>query len=103
MRKFTRINHISTKWKADVALYFIVSTAHAEQIENLSNQIEYYRQMFSSHINWVLVDIYANIKYVKTISGRAEFQTMLADCKTKKIERIIKSQLADLDVTHRYT
>ncbi|MBZ9633357.1 recombinase family protein [Clostridium sp. FP1] len=94
VRKFTRINHISTKWKTNVALYFIVSTAHAEQIENLSNQIEYYRQVFSSHINWVPVDIYADIKSVKNISGRAEFQRMLADCKAKKIERIITKSIS---------
>jgi DNA invertase Pin-like site-specific DNA recombinase len=82
--KITRIYNLSVKWKANVAVYCRVSTPHAEQIESLSNQIEYYRQMVSSHIDWVLIDIYADIQSGKNSSGRAEFQRMLEDCRNKK-------------------
>lgn len=93
-RKVSRIDNLSIKWKLNVAVYCRVSTAHAEQIESLSNQIEYYRNMVSNHINWVLVDIYADIQSGKNSSGRPEFQRMLEDCKNKKIDLIITKSVS---------
>lgn len=88
-RKFSRINNLSVKWKLNIAVYCRVSTTHTEQIESLSNQIEYYRKMVSTHIDWVIVDIYADIQSGKNSSGRPEFQRMLEDCRNKKIDLII--------------
>lgn len=85
-RKVSRINNLSIKWKTNVAVYCRVSTTHTEQIESLSNQIEYYRKMVSTHIDWVIVDIYADIQSGKNSSGRPEFQRMLEDCRNKKID-----------------
>jgi DNA invertase Pin-like site-specific DNA recombinase len=93
-RKVTRINNLSIKWKFNVAVYCRVSTPHAEQIESLSNQIEYYRHMVSTHIDWVLVDIYADIQSGKNSSGRPEFQRMLEDCRNKKIDLIITKSVS---------
>lgn len=93
-RKVTRINNPSIKWKFNVAVYCRVSTPHPEQIESLSNQIEYYRHMVSTHIDWVLVDIYADIQSGKNSSGRPEFQRMLEDCSNKKIDLIITKSVS---------
>lgn len=93
-RKVTRINNLSIKWKLNVAVYCRVSTPHAEQIESLSNQVEYYRKIVRDHIDWVLVDIYADIQSGKSSSGRPEFQRMLEDCRNKKIDLIITKSVS---------
>jgi DNA invertase Pin-like site-specific DNA recombinase len=79
IRKVSRIDKQPIKWKLNVAAYCRVSTPHAEQIESLSNQVEYYKQMVSKHIDWILVDIYADIKSGKSTSKKPEFQRMLKD------------------------
>lgn len=108
-RKVSRINNLSIKWKLNVAVYCRVSTTHAEQIESLSNQIEYYRQMVSNHIDWVLVDIYADIQSGKSTSIRPQFQRMLENCSNNKIDLIITKSISrfgrntadTLDVIHK--
>lgn len=93
-RKISIIKHMPLKWDLNVAVYCRVSTAHEEQLESLSNQIEYYRQMVSRHVNWVLVGIYTDIQSGKNISGRPEFQRMLEDCRNKKIDLIITKSIS---------
>ena len=93
-RKVSIINKLFIKWKLNIAVYCRVSTNHEEQLESLSNQIEYYRQMVSHHIDWVLVDIYADIHSGKNSSGRPEFQRMLNDCINNKIDLIITKSIS---------
>ncbi len=50
--------------------------------------------MVSNHINWVLVDIYVDVRSGKNSSGRPEFQRMLEDCRNKKIDLIITKSVS---------
>jgi len=94
IRKVTRIDKPIIKWHLNVAVYCRVSTPHPEQIESLSNQVEYYKQMVSKHIDWILVDVYTDIKSGNNISKRPGFQRMLSDCVNKKIDLIITKSIS---------
>lgn len=93
-RKITTVNNMSIKWKTNVVVYCRVSASHTEQLESLSNQIEYYEHMVSQHIDWMLVDIYSDIQSGRNSSGRPEFQRMLEDCRNKKIDPIITKSIS---------
>ncbi|WHH59853.1 recombinase family protein [Petroclostridium sp. X23] len=93
-RKISRVQHYNTKWKTNVAVYCRVSTSHDEQLVSLANQIEYYRAMVRKHLDWELIDIYADIQSGKNSSGRPEFQRMLEDCWNKKIDLIITKSIS---------
>lgn len=92
-RKISIINKPLTKQYINVAIYCRVSTSHLKQLESLSNQINYYKDMIKSNINWKLVDIYADIKSGKN-TVRKEFQRMLDDCVNKKIDFIITKSIS---------
>lgn len=83
-RKITRVNNTYTKWKLNVAVYCRISTTHPAQLESLSNQIDYYKNMVCNNINWVLADIYVDTKSGRNTSDRPEFQRMLYDRTNKK-------------------
>lgn len=97
-RKISIINPHILKWKLSVAVYCRVSTSHTKQIESLSNQIDYYKNMVSHNITWNLVDIYVDTKSGRNTSDRPEFQRMLNDCINNKIDLIIKKSISLLDV-----
>ena len=79
-RKISIINKPLYKFTLNVAAYCRVSTSNQKQIESLSNQIDYYKNIITNHIDWNIVDIYADIKSERNTSGRLEFQKMLSDC-----------------------
>jgi site-specific DNA recombinase len=93
-RKVTKIERIPLMLKVKVAIYCRVSTAHADQIESLKNQIHQYKQMVKRHIDWELVDVYADIKSGKNTTDRVEFQRMLSDCYDHKIDLIITKSVS---------
>lgn len=93
-RKVTKIVNLYKISKLKIAIYCRVSTSHPEQVESLSNQIDYYKNMVSRHVDWVLVDVYADIKSGKNTSSRAEFQRMLNDCINHKIDLIITKSIS---------
>lgn len=74
-RKISIINKPLTKQYINVTIYCRVSTSHPKQLESLSNQIDYYKDMIKSNINWKLIDIYADIKSRKNTT-RKYFQRM---------------------------
>ncbi|MEF2113440.1 recombinase family protein, partial [Clostridium frigoriphilum] len=80
--------------KVRVAIYCRVSTAHADQIKSLNNQIHQYKQMVKRHLDWELVDVYADIKSGKNTTDRVEFQRMLSDCYDRKIDLIITKSVS---------
>lgn len=50
--------------------------------------------MVSKHVDWVLVDIYSDIKSEENSSARPEFQRMLNDCINNKIDLIITKSIS---------
>jgi site-specific DNA recombinase len=93
-RKVTKIKRIPIMLKVKVAIYCRVSTAHADQIESLNNQIHQYKQMVKRHLDWELVDVYADIQSGKNTTDRVEFQRMLSDCYDHKIDLIITKSVS---------
>lgn len=76
------------------AIYCRVSTTHEDQAHSLANQISYFRDLVDSHLDWELVDIYADVCSGKNTSGRREFQRMLEDCHNQKIEMIVTKSVS---------
>lgn len=76
-----------------VAAYCRVSTASEEQDNSLQVQINHYRRLIASNPNWVSAGIYA-----EKISGldysRSEFNKMIRNCKTGKIDMIITKSIS---------
>jgi site-specific DNA recombinase len=93
-RKVTRIDRMTLKLKIKVAIYCRVSTAHPAQAESLTNQIDHYKQMIKRHLDWELVDVYADIQSGKNTTGRVEFQRMLSDCHDHKIDLILTKSIS---------
>ena len=73
-----------------VAVYARVSTDDPRQTSSYELQRNHYTDFVNQHPNWELVDIYAD----EGISGtslmhRDAFIRMIADCKNRKIDRIL--------------
>ena len=66
-RKVTKIERIPLMLRVMVAIYCRVSRAHTDQLESLNNQIHQYKQMVKRHLDWELVDVYADIRSGKTL------------------------------------
>ena len=78
-----------------VAAYARVSSDQVEQEGSFSAQVNYYRDYIGNHLGWQLHKIYAD----KGISGtsykhRPEFNQMLADAKSGKIDLILTKSIS---------
>lgn len=87
-RRVRKMTLIPANKKLKVAIYCKVSTLHKDQLNSLSNQISYYKNLVSNHPNWDLVDIYSDTRSCKNTSRRNEFKRMLEDCENYKIDLI---------------
>ncbi len=76
--------------KTRVAAYARVSSDSADQQNSYISQVRHYMQTIRENEEWEYVDIYAD----EGLSGldaakRKDFQRMLADCRKRKIDRIL--------------
>ena len=81
--------------KTRVAAYCRVSTDQEEQLNSYENQIRYYKSIEENHPEYELVGVYAD----EGISGtntkkRVEFNRMIADCRARKIDRILTKSIS---------
>ena len=73
-----------------VAAYCRVSTDSKDQLNSYRTQIGYYTNFIAQHPGWELVDIYADEGITGTsLEKRDEFKRMLADCRARKIQRVL--------------
>lgn len=77
-----------------VGIYSRVSSNSTDQLNSLTSQISALTRMVASVPKWLLVDIYIDIASSKTGSSRKEFNRMLEDCKSRKIEIIITKNIS---------
>lgn len=77
-----------------VAIYSRVSSNSMDQLNSLTAQISALTRIVASVPKWLLVDIYIDIASSKTGSSRKEFNRMLEDCKSKKLEIIITKNIS---------
>lgn len=83
------------KSKLRVAAYARVSSDSADQLNSYLAQVDYYTRHIGENPDWELADIYAD----EGISGldtqkRDEFNRMMADCRTGKIDRILVKSMS---------
>lgn len=77
-----------------VGIYCRVSTNSTEQLNSLSNQISHLVRIVSTVPRWLLVDAYIDIASSKTGSLRKEFNRLLEDCKSNKIDIVITKNIS---------
>ncbi|QRN85712.1 recombinase family protein [Clostridia bacterium] len=77
-----------------VAIYSRVSSNSMDQLNSVTAQISALTRIVASVPKWLLVDIYIDIASSKTGSSRKEFNRMLEDCKSKKLEIIITKNIS---------
>lgn len=82
------------KRKLRVAAYARVSSSKDAMLHSLSAQVSYYNKYISSHDDWELVGIYADEGISGTKEDRDEFQRMINDCRSGKIDLILTKAIS---------
>lgn len=77
-----------------VGIYCRVSTNDMEQLNSLTNQISALTRLVSTVDEWKLVDCYVDIASAKKKSSRNNFERMLDDCKSKKLDVVITKSVS---------
>ena len=78
-----------------VAVYARVSTDNIQQTSSYELQKKYYEDFVVHHPNWTLVKIYADEGISGTsLAHRDEFNSMIADCRSGKIDMIITKSVS---------
>ncbi len=83
-----------------VGIYCRVSTNSMEQLQSLTAQVSHLTRLTATVPQWLLSDVYMDIATSKTGSSRKEFNRMLEDCKSHKLEIVITK---DVSRFGRYT
>ena len=77
-----------------VGIYCRVSTNSMEQLKSLTAQVSHLTRLIATVPQWLLSDIYMDIATSKTGSSRKEFNRMLEDCKSHKLEIVITKDVS---------
>ena len=82
------------KRKLRVAAYARVSSSKDAMLHSLSAHVSYYNKYISSHDDWEFVGIYADEGISGTKEDRDEFQRMINDCRSGKIDLILTKAIS---------
>jgi len=77
-----------------VGIYCRVSTNSMEQLQSLIAQVSHLTRLTATVPQWLLSDVYMDIATSKTGSSRKEFNRMLEDCKSHKLEIVITKDVS---------
>lgn len=89
------IDYYDNDIRQRVAVYARVSTDNVQQTSSYELQKKYYEDFVVHHPNWTLVKIYADEGISGTsLAHRAEFNSMIADCRSGKIDMIITKSVS---------
>jgi DNA invertase Pin-like site-specific DNA recombinase len=77
-----------------VGIYCRVSTNSMEQLQSLTAQVSHLTRLIATVPQWLLSDVYMDIATSKTGSSRKEFNRMLEDCKSHKLEIVITKDVS---------
>ena len=77
-----------------VGIYCRVSTNSMEQLQSLTAQVSYLTRLIATVPQWLLSDVYMDIATSKTGSSRKEFNRMVEDCKSHKLEIVITKDVS---------
>lgn len=76
-----------------VAAYARVSADKDAAFHSLESQTAYYEKYIKQNPNWTLVDIYSDNGISGTVINRPEFQRMLEDCRSGKMDLIVTKSI----------
>lgn len=77
-----------------VAAYVRVSVDKETMLHSFTAQASYYKELISKHKDWEFVDIYADYGISGTKVNRPEFNRMMDDCRSGKIDMIITKSIS---------
>ena len=79
-----------------VAAYARVSCGKDAMLHSLASQVDYYRNYICRHPGWEYVGVYADEAKTGTKDSREQFQRLLTDCRSGKIDHIITKSISRL-------
>lgn len=82
------------KPKLRVAGYARVSSGKDAMLHSLSAQVSYYSRIIQEHNNWEYVGVYSDEAMTGTKEDRKNFQKLLNDCESKKIDIVITKSIS---------
>lgn len=77
-----------------VGIYCRVSTSSVEQLQSLIAQVSHLTRLTAASSQWLLADVYMDIATSKTGSSRREFNRMLEDCQSNKLDIILTKNIS---------
>ncbi len=77
-----------------VGIYCRVSTNSMEQLQSLTVQVSHLTRVTATVPQWLLSDVYMDIATSKTEKKKKEFNRMLEDCKSHKLEIVITKDVS---------
>ncbi|MDR0811072.1 MAG: recombinase family protein, partial [Paludibacter sp.] len=96
MRKINKIEpkipNLPTRKK--VAAYARVSFGKGRPINSLSAQVSHYSSFIQQHGEWEYAGVYADLGETGTTDNRKEWERMLADCESGKIDIILTKSVS---------
>ena len=79
-----------------VAAYARVSCGKDAMLHSLASQVEYYRNHICRHPDWEFAGVYADEAKTGTKDNREQFQKLLSDCRSGKIDHIVTKSISRL-------
>ena len=77
-----------------IGIYCRVSTNSLEQLQILATQVSHLTKITAATPRWLLADVYIDISSSKTGSSRKEFNRMLYDCTSHKLDIIFTKSIS---------
>lgn len=82
--------------KKRVAAYARVSSGKDAMLHSLSAQVSYYSDLIQRHSGWEYAGVYTDEAITGTKELRTQFQRLLNDCRSGKIDMIITKSISRL-------
>lgn len=80
--------------KKRVAAYARVSSGKDAMLHSLSSQVAYYSEFIQKHGDWEYAGVYADEAITGTKEKRDEFQRLITDCHTERIDLILTKSIS---------
>ena len=93
-KKVHFIPPIPQKRDKRIGIYCRVSTNSLEQLQSLAAQVSHLTKITAATPRWLLADVYIDISSSKTGSSRKEFNRMLDDCTSHKLDIIFTKSIS---------
>ena len=77
-----------------VAAYARVSSGKDAMLHSLSAQVSYYNRTIQDHPGWIFCGVYADEALTGTRDARDQFQKLLADCRSGKLDLVITKSIS---------